>query len=171
MNFKDHIRSVPDFPKAGINFYDISTLLAHKEAWSQALDVLEDKVSKLNPDFLVGIESRGFLTAAPLADRMGLGFSMVRKKGKLPGDVISEDYTLEYGVDTLEVQPDLLPKGANVMICDDLLATGGTVLAASKLLKKAGVNIVGTCFLIELLALKGRDRFKDIPVESLIIYD
>ena len=171
MDFKQYIRSVPDFPKAGINFYDISTLLAHKQAWNLALDSMQAQVELLKPDFFVGIESRGFLTAAPLSDRMGIGFSMIRKKGKLPGKVVGQDYSLEYGVDTLEIQPDLLPKGARVVICDDLLATGGTVQAAKSLLEQVGVEVVGACFLIELSFLKGRDKLGNTPIKSLMVYD
>lgn len=171
MNLKDHIRAVPDFPKKGILFYDISTLLANAKAWSYALDQLQERLQAYNIDTLIGIESRGFLTAAPLADRMGLGFAMVRKKGKLPGKVIGQSYDLEYGQDILELQPDLLKPGSRVAICDDLLATGGTLEASVKLLEQAGLEVCASCFLIELGFLKGRERLEPTPVESLMIFD
>ena len=130
MDLKDHIRSIPDFPKEGILFYDISTLLAHADAWQVALDRLSKIVSQFQPDILAGIESRGFLVAAPLASRLGLGFTMIRKKGKLPGETISHEYDLEYGTDTIEIQSDAVKKDQRVVILDDLLATGGTMAAA-----------------------------------------
>lgn len=122
MDLKDHIRSIPDFPKEGILFYDISTLLAHADAWQVALGRLSKIVRQFQPDILAGIESRGFLVAAPLAARLGLGFTMIRKQGKLPGDTISHEYDLEYGTDTIEIQSDAVKKDQRVVILDDLLA-------------------------------------------------
>jgi len=129
MNLKDHIRTIPDFPKPGILFYDISTLLAHAAAWQVTMDRLAEAVDTHKPDLLAGIESRGFLVAAPLALRLGLGFIMVRKQGKLPGETLPYTYDLEYGTDTIEIQADAVEPGQRVVLLDDLLATGGTMAA------------------------------------------
>ena len=170
MNLKDHIRSIPDFPKPGILFYDISTLLAHPDAWNVALDRLSKAVSQHKPDMLAGIESRGFLVAAPLASRLGLGFTMIRKEGKLPGVLVSHEYELEYGSDTIQIQEDCVQPGQRIVILDDLLATGGTLGASVDLFKKVGANVVGAACIIELTFLNGRDRF-EIPIDTLIAYD
>jgi len=170
MDIKDHIRSIPDFPKPGILFYDISTLLAHADAWQVAMGRLARLVSRHQPDILAGIESRGFLMAAPLALKLGLGFVMVRKKGKLPGPTVEHSYDLEYGTDTLEVQHDALEKGARVVVLDDILATGGTIAASIELLNKVGANVVGAASIIELTFLNGRDKF-DLPLDTLVAYD
>ncbi len=170
MDIKDHIRSIPDFPKPGILFYDISTLLAHADAWQVAMGRLAKLVSRHRPDVLAGIESRGFLLAAPLALKLGLGFVMVRKKGKLPGPTVGHSYDLEYGTDTLEVQHDALEKGARVVVLDDLLATGGTMAASIELLEKVGGNVVGAASIIELTFLKGRNKFA-LPFDTLVAYD
>jgi adenine phosphoribosyltransferase len=170
MDIKDHIRSIPDFPKPGILFYDISTLLAHADAWQVAMGRLARLVSRHQPDILAGIESRGFLMAAPLALKLGLGFVMVRKKGKLPGPTVEHSYDLEYGTDTLEVQHDALEKGARVVVLDDILATGGTIAASIELLNKVGANVVGAACIIELTFLNGRDKF-DLPLDTLVAYD
>ena len=170
MDLKAHIREVPDFPKPGILFYDISTLLAHPEAWHTAIDRLSDAVAAFQPDALVGIESRGFLVAAPLALRLGLGFHMVRKKGKLPGAIIPYTYDLEYGTDTVEVQDGAIAPGQRVVILDDLLATGGTMHAAAHLIERAGGVVAGGACIIELSFLGGRDRVGG-PLVSLISYD
>ncbi|CCG06762.1 adenine phosphoribosyltransferase [Pararhodospirillum photometricum] len=170
MNLKDHIREVPDFPKPGILFYDISTLLAHPDAWQVAMGRIAKAVAPRAPDVLAGIESRGFLVAAPLALKLGLGFVMVRKKGKLPGKTVRHEYALEYGTDTVEIQEGAIEPGQRVVILDDLLATGGTLNAAADLLTKVGANVVGAACLIELTFLKGRERTA-IPVDSLIAYD
>ena len=143
LNLKDHIRGIPDFPIPGILFYDISTLLSNPEAWKFALDELENIVAEWNPDILAGIESRGFLLAAPLAERMGLPMTMIRKKGKLPGDVVSYEYDLEYGTDVIEIQSDAISSGEKVVILDDLLATGGTLEASIHLCKQVGAEVVG----------------------------
>jgi adenine phosphoribosyltransferase len=170
MNLKDHIRSIPDFPKPGILFYDISTLLQHAGAWSATVDRLADEIGPYRPDRLIGIESRGFLVAGPLALRLGIGFTMVRKRNKLPGKTISYTYDLEYGSDTIEIQADAIGKGQKVVIMDDLLATGGTAVAAVDLLRQVGADVVAAAFIIELNFLGGRDRL-DVPVHSLIGYD
>src|ERR1700712_3364227 len=127
MNLKDHIRGIPDFPKPGILFYDISTLLRHPQAWQVAVDRMADMVAPYQPALLAGIESRGFLLAAPLATRLNCGFVMLRKRGKLPGDVVGLDYALEYGQDRIEIQADAVAPGQRVVLLDDLLATGGTM--------------------------------------------
>jgi adenine phosphoribosyltransferase len=170
MDVKQHIRGIPDFPKPGILFYDISTLLAHAEAWRRTIEMLADEVSQHRPDVLVGIESRGFLVAAPLALRLGLGFVMVRKRGKLPGDVVAHTYDLEYGTDTIEIQSDAVRPGQRAVVLDDLLATGGTMAAAIGLLRGMGADVRGAAFIIELAFLKGRERL-DVPVHSLAVYE
>ena len=170
MDLKNHIRSIPDFPKPGILFYDISTLLAHPDAWNVALGRLAKLVSRHQPDLLAGIESRGFLVAAPLASRLGLGFTMIRKQGKLPGATVSHEYDLEYGTDIIEIQTDCVRPGQRVVILDDLLATGGTLSASVELFKKVGAELVGAACIIELSFLQGRSRL-NIPVDTLINYD
>ena len=170
MNLKDHIRGIPDFPKPGILFYDISTLLEHKDAWRYAVDELANSVRPHEPDLLVGIESRGFLVAAPLALALGCGFMMIRKKGKLPGATISHTYDLEYGSDTIEIQEGAVAPGQKLVILDDLLATGGTCHAAIDLLRRVGGDVRACAFLIELTFLGGRDKI-DVPVSALMQYD
>jgi adenine phosphoribosyltransferase len=170
MDLKQHIRSVPDFPKPGILFYDISTLIGNAAAWQETVRRLSHAVSQHRPDVLAGIESRGFLVTAPLAYQLGLGFIMVRKKGKLPGATIPYTYDLEYGHDTLEVQSDALRPGQRVVLLDDLLATGGTMRAATALLRKVGASVVGAAVLIELAFLGGRKQL-DLPLTALLSYD
>ncbi|MBT7251248.1 MAG: adenine phosphoribosyltransferase [Rhodospirillaceae bacterium] len=170
MDLKDHIRAVPDFPIPDILFYDISTLLADAEAWQVALSRMAKIVSKYQPDMLAGIESRGFLVAAPLASRLGLGFTMVRKKGKLPGKTVAHEYALEYGTDTIEIQDDCVKPGQRVVILDDLLATGGTLAASVDLFNKVGAEVVGTTCIIELTFLGGRKKL-DVPFDALVSYD
>ena len=170
MDLKDHIRAVPDFPIPDILFYDISTLLADAEAWQVALGRMAKIVSKYQPDMLAGIESRGFLVAAPLASRLGLGFTMVRKKGKLPGKTVAHEYALEYGTDTIEIQDDCVKPGQRVVILDDLLATGGTLAASVDLFNKVGAEVVGTTCVIELTFLGGRKKL-DVPFDALVSYD
>lgn len=170
IQIKDHISQVPDFPKPGILFYDISTLLAHGPAWRATVDRMSDVIGKMRPDKLIGIESRGFLVTAPVAYRLGCGFVMVRKKGKLPGSVILHSYELEYGTDTVEIQADAIKPGERVVVLDDLLATGGTMRAAIELLRKVGAEVLGAAFVIELDFLGGRHRL-DVPVTSIVKYD
>ena len=170
MNLKDHIRSIPDFPKPGILFYDISTLLRHADAWQVAMGRLANSVRAYHPTVLAGVESRGFLLAAPLALKLGCGFVMIRKPGKLPGATVGLDYALEYGTDRVEIQADAVPPGARVVVVDDLLATGGTMAAGIKLLQNVGAEVVAAAVMIELSFLHGRDRL-DVPVEALMQYD
>ena len=173
MNLKDHIRGVPDFPKPGIYFYDISTLLAHPDAWQVASGRLARAVRAYQPDILAGIESRGFLVAAPLALKLGCGFVMLRKKGKLPGETIRHEYALEYGTDTIEIQKGAVEKGQRVVILDDLLATGGTMEAGITLLRNVGADVVGAATIIELSFLPGRKRLDElkVPTTTLVQYD
>ena len=170
MDLKEHIRGIPDFPKPGILFYDISTLLAHADAWQVAMGRLAKIVGAYRPDVLAGIESRGFLVAAPLALKLGCGFIMVRKKGKLPGPTIPHEYALEYGTDTIEVQEDAVYPGQRVALVDDLLATGGTMNASIELIGKLDAEVVGAACIIELTFLGGRSRL-NVPFETLIAYD
>jgi adenine phosphoribosyltransferase len=170
MDLKDHIRSIPDFPKPGILFYDVSTLLAHEDAWQVAMGRMAKAVRAWHPDILAGIESRGFLVAAPLALKLGCGFVMIRKKGKLPGETVRHTYDLEYGSDTIEVQKDAIKPGQRVVVLDDLLATGGTLAASIKLLREVGGEVVGAASIIELAFLNGRAKL-DVPFSSLMSYD
>jgi len=167
MNIQEHIRIVPDFPKAGINFYDISTLLMQPAAWRETIARLYTMAEAYQADMIMGIESRGFLVAAPLAMELGCGFGMIRKKGKLPGLTLGYRYSLEYGEDEIEVQPDLIPEGAKVLLVDDLLATGGTMAAAEYLVAQAGAQVVGNLCIIELDGLNGRSRLQ-APFEALL---
>lgn len=169
LDLKHYIREIPDFPKPGILFYDISTLIGTAEAWQVAISRLAHEVMKFQPDKLAGIESRGFLTAAPLSLQLGCGFTMLRKPGKLPGETLSFSYGLEYGQDELHIQKDAIRFGQRVVVLDDLLASGGTLEAAIALLRKAGAIVAGAVVLIELEALGGRQKL-DIPVTSLLRY-
>jgi adenine phosphoribosyltransferase len=170
MDIKDHIRSIPDFPKPGIMFYDISSLLAHPDAWQVAMGRLAQMVRRYQPDVLAGIESRGFLVAAPLALKLGCGFTMVRKQGKLPGKTVAYEYELEYGSDIIEIQNDAVAPGQRVVILDDLLATGGTLGASIDLFQKVDAEVVGTACIIELDFLNGREKLGDIPFDALVTY-
>jgi adenine phosphoribosyltransferase len=170
LDLKAHIRGVPDFPKPGILFYDIGTLLAHGPAWRETMDRLGKEVEAEHPDVLLGIESRGFLVAAPLASALGVGVVMVRKKGKLPGKTVAHSYALEYGTDTIEIQEGILRPGQRAVLLDDLLATGGTAAAALALARQMGVNVARAAFIIELAFLQGRARI-DVPVTSLVSYE
>jgi adenine phosphoribosyltransferase len=169
MNLKPHIRAIPDFPKPGILFYDISTLLAHPGAWKATVDGLAEALRPHRPELLVGIESRGFLVAAPLALVLGCGFAMVRKKGKLPGPTVAHSYALEYGADTIEIQADAITPGRRVAVVDDLLATGGTIQAAIDLVRGQGGNVVAGACIIELEFLNGRSRV-DVPFTAMASY-
>jgi adenine phosphoribosyltransferase len=170
IDLKKHIRSIPDFPKPGILFYDISTLLAHAKAWHATIERMADAIRPYKPDVLAGIESRGFLLAAPLALALGTGFVMLRKQGKLPGTTVRHTYALEYGTDTIEIQQDAVHKGTRVVLVDDLLATGGTMAAAVTLLESVGAAVPSAACIIELTFLEGRKRLK-VPVETLLQYD
>jgi adenine phosphoribosyltransferase len=169
MDLKTRIRDVPDFPKPGILFRDISPLLADPHAWKDCIEKLAQFVGPMKPDMLAGIESRGFLITAPLSLRLGCGFMMVRKRGKLPGATIPHTYQLEYGTDTIEIQDDAVKPGQRVVVLDDVLATGGTLAAAITLLRKAGAVVPGAACIIELEFLEGRKRL-EVPFESLIQY-
>jgi|SRR5579884_1790294 len=168
--FKKLIREVPDFPKPGILFYDITTLLKDKAGFKSVIDAMSEKISAHRPDLILGIEARGFIFAPALAYNLGAGFVPVRKPKKLPAETEGVTYDLEYGTDTLEIHKDAVKSGARVVIADDLLATGGTAAAAVKLAEKLGGNVVGVSFVVELEALKGRDRLKGYDVVSLIRY-
>jgi len=164
------IRDVRDFPKPGIVFRDITPLLQSPVALRTALDRLEEQAASLRPDVIAGIESRGFLFGVPLAVRLGVGFVPVRKPGKLPAETSRETYTLEYGEDAVEIHADAIAPGQRVLIVDDLLATGGTAGATSRLVEAADGNVVGLLFLIELSFLEGRSRLPGRNVISLLTY-
>lgn len=164
---KDHIRVVPDFPKPGIQFYDISTILVNAEAFRASISALQNLAGKYEPDIIMGIETRGFIFASALALSMQCGFGMVRKAGKLPGTVLGENYTLEYGEDRVEIQPDIFPEDSKILLVDDLLATGGTMRAAENLMNKAGFQVSAHLCLIELIGLNGREKLK-APFESVL---
>ena len=170
INLKDHIRNIPDFPKPGILFRDITTLVGNKKAFKKALDVLVAKYKGKKIDKVVAVEARGFIFGGALAHKLGAGFVPVRKSGKLPWKTNSVTYDLEYGTDTLEIHHDAINPGERVLIVDDLLATGGTVKAVTDLVKQLQGKIVGIAFLIELTDLKGIAKLKGHPVYSLIKY-
>lgn len=170
MELKNFIRDVPDFPKKGIIFKDITTLLKNKDAFNEAFNQLYEKVSNLKVDKVVSIESRGFIFGSLLAHKLNAGFVPIRKPGKLPADKISETYSLEYGTDSLEIHKDAINPGEKILIHDDLLATGGTVEAVCKLVEKLGGEVVGIIFLIELSFLNGREKLKKYNVSSVIQY-
>ena len=175
MILTDYIKDIPDFPKKGILFRDISPLLKSPEGWAAAMRQLGLFCERINPDLIVGIESRGFIVGSALATQQRTGFVPIRKKGKLPGivgkDVIGVDYMLEYGEDQLEIQVDALEGNPRVLLVDDLLATGGTAAAASELIERVGGQLVGCQFIIELSSLKGRDNIPQVPINSLISYE
>jgi adenine phosphoribosyltransferase len=171
MNLKAIIREFPDFPKPGILFRDISPVLKDPQALSHVVEALCDRFEGQEIDLVAGIESRGLAFAALMAAHLGKGTIMVRKKGKLPGPVEHVSYGLEYGTDALEIQKDAVHPGQKVLIVDDLLATGGTASAAAKLIEGQGGVVVGSAFVIELTALKGRQVLKDHPIEVLVSYD
>jgi len=164
------IRDIPDFPKPGILFKDITTLLRDGDAFRASIDGLMDKIGTRSVDVVVGMESRGFIFGAPIAYKLGVGFVPVRKLGKLPADVVSVEYDLEYGSATLEMHKDSMKPGAKVLVVDDLLATGGTVAGTIELVKQLKGEIVACAFLIELTALRGRDKLKGVDVVTLISY-
>lgn len=170
MELKDYIRNIKDYPKEGILFRDITTLLKDKDAFKLAIDKMAEQVKDKKIDLIVGAESRGFLIGSALAYRMNCGFIPVRKKGKLPYKTISEEYALEYGTDTLFMHEDAIKKGDNVLVVDDLIATGGTALAMIKMVEKLGGNIIGSSFLIELEELNGRKEIEKYPINVLIKY-
>ncbi len=172
MDLKSLIRDIPDFPKPGIVFRDITTLLGDPAGLRYAIDCLADNFTAagLNAEYVVGVESRGFIIGAPLAYKLGFGFVPVRKAGKLPALVYSIEYQLEYGTDRLEVHQDALQPGSKVLIVDDLLATGGTASATAKLMQQIGCELVGFEFIIELEDLQGRKQLPDVPIVTLLKY-
>lgn len=170
-NVKEKIRSVNDFPKPGIVFRDITTALKDSGTLKEMIDYLCDQFKDVKIDYIAGIESRGFIFGMPMAYKLNAGFIPIRKPNKLPAETISQEYALEYGTDKIEIHVDAIKEGDNVLIVDDLLATGGTAEAACKLVKKAGGNLVGIAFLIELEALKGREKFDDdLKIVSMLKY-
>lgn len=170
-DLKKKIREVPDFPKPGILFYDITTLLKDGRAFGQAVDALCDRYKDASLDGILAIEARGYILGSVMAYRLGTGFLPVRKPGKLPARTIQETYSLEYGTDTIEMHADAVEKGQKILVVDDLLATGGTATAACNLVEKAGGEVVECCFLVELTFLNGREKLAGRPVFSLLAYD
>jgi adenine phosphoribosyltransferase len=169
--FKDLIRSVPDFPKAGIVFRDITTLLSDAAALREAVRQLADPWRDAAVDLVAAVESRGFIFGAAVAIELGVGFVPIRKPGKLPAETTAETYELEYGTDTVEIHTDAVRRGQKVLMVDDLLATGGTMAAACRLVERLGGHIAGIAFLIDLAFLNGRAKLGRYPVVSLVAYD
>jgi len=167
---KTRIRHVPDFPKPGILFYDVTTLLRDPEGFKLAIDAMSEPFHDAGISVVVGIESRGFILGAAVADRIGAGFVPVRKVGKLPWERVRATYDLEYGTDSLEMHRDAIDKGQRVLVVDDLLATGGTARATVDLVKQLGGVVEGVAFLIELVALNGRAKLPDVNIHSVLKY-
>jgi adenine phosphoribosyltransferase len=167
---RSRVRDVPDFPQPGILFRDVTPLLTDGEGLRRAIDALEEQVRPMQPDLLVPIESRGFLFAAPLALRLGVGLALVRKPGKLPAEVLKADYALEYGTGTLEMHVDGVRPGQRVVVIDDVIATGGTAAAAAELSRRAGGEVCGAAFFIELAFLAGRQKLPGVPCAAVITY-
>ena len=170
MDLKTLIRDIPDFPKPGILFRDITTLLRDPAGLKYSIETLAAQVRDLQPQYIVGMESRGFIFGSALAYELGLGFIPVRKPGKLPADVHTVEYVLEYGTDRLEIHQDAVVPNSRVLIVDDLIATGGTAGATAQLLQEIGSTLVGCAFVIELDALNGRSRLPDVPIIALVHY-
>ncbi|WP_204151886.1 adenine phosphoribosyltransferase [Leptolyngbya sp. CCY15150] len=170
MDLKALIRDIPDFPKPGILFRDITTLLRDPDGLRHTIKTLADHYADLEIDYILGMESRGFIFGVPLAVQLGVGFIPVRKPGKLPAAVHSVEYDLEYGTDRLEMHQDALPKGCRILIVDDLIATGGTAAATVDLVAAAGAQLAGFGFIVELTDLGGRDRLPNVPIVSLVQY-
>lgn len=170
MDFASKIRTIENFPKEGVSFKDITTLFQDPEAFKAMIDTIKDRYKDEKIDTIVGIESRGFLVGAPLAYALGAGFVLVRKPGKLPCKVERIEYELEYGTDALEIHSDALKPGERVLICDDLLATGGTTKATIELVKKLGAEVVSLAFIIELTYLNGREKLEGYDIYSLVKY-
>jgi adenine phosphoribosyltransferase len=170
IDFRKYIRDIPDFPKKGVMFRDICGLLKNGPVFKSTIDELANHYKSQKIDAVVSIEARGFIIGAALAYRLGSGLVPVRKKGKLPWKVYRKAYNLEYGEDLLEIHQDAIEPGKNALIVDDVIATGGTIEAVAGLIKEMKGNIIGAAFLIELTALKGKEKIKDIPIFSLIKY-
>ena len=171
MDLKDSIRIVEDFPKKGISFKDITTLIQDGEKLKYTIDLIVDNLKNKNGDLIVGPEARGFIFGVPVAYALGVGFVPVRKKGKLPGETIEVSYSLEYGEDFLEIHKDVIKQGSRVVIIDDLLATGGTIKAVADLVTKAGGQVIELDFLIELEKIGGRKLLSQYEVKSFVKYD
>ena len=171
MELKDYIRSIPDFPKPGIVFRDITTLMQVPEAFCETIDIFHSRYRTRHIDCIAGIEARGFVFGAALAYRMGVGFVPIRKKGKLPWNTISESYELEYGTDELEIHRDAISQGQSVLLLDDLIATGGSLQAAVRLIEQLGGKIIEVAVVIELVDLKGRERISPIKLFSLVKFE
>lgn len=171
MDLKERIRVIENFPKSGISFKDITTLLQDGEALKETIDTLTGFVKDKKIDVVVGPEARGFLLGTPIAYNLGVGFVPVRKPGKLPGDTLRYEYKLEYGNDALEIHKDSIKPGQRVLIVDDLLATGGTISSAAKLIEQLGGEVASIAFIVELTGLKGRERLKDYEVNSAVQYE
>lgn len=171
MDLKETIRSIPDWPIKGVIFRDLTTLMQDPQAFKESCDVLYDRYKDMSIDKIVGIDARGFVFGAVLAYKLGIGFVPVRKKGKLPSKTIQETYTLEYGEDTLEIHEDAIEKGEKVVIVDDLIATGGTIGATVKLVKKLGADIIECAFVVELPDLKGRDQIQDCKAFAITEFE
>ena len=170
-HLKKYINEIKDFPREGIVFKDLNTIYKEPKIWNELVFPLQELIITEKPDYLAGIESRGFISASALAFKLDIGFIPIRKPNKLPGNVIGIDYHLEYGEDRLEIQQDLIEKNSKIILIDDLLATGGTACAAGKLISEIGGNLIGYAFLVELTELKGRKRLDtNLFVESLIKY-
>ena len=169
MDLKQHVRTYENFPKDGILYYDVGSLTEDPKVWQQTIKQLADHIRSLNVDFMLGIESRGFLLSAPLSVELDMGFSMIRKAGKLPGELESYSYDLEYGSDTVEIQRDVIQAGTRVVIVDDLLATGGTMTAATRLVESIGGEVVECTFIMELDGLGGRQAV-DRPCHALMSF-
>lgn len=170
-DIKKMIRNIPDFPKEGIIFRDITTAIKDKDTMKKIVDLMADEYKNEKIDYVAGIESRGFIFGMPIAYKLGCGFIPIRKPGKLPAKTISREYSLEYGTDKIEIHKDALKAGDRVLVVDDLLATGGTAAAACELVKDTGATLVGVSFVIELEALEGRKKLsKDLKVSTLVKY-
>jgi len=170
-HLKKYITETNDFPKKGIVFKDLNPIYKEPKRWNELMFPLQQIISTKKPDYIAGIESRGFISGAALAFKLEIGFITIRKSNKLPGDVIGTNYNLEYGEDRLEIQQNLIEKDCKILLFDDLLATGGTAVAAGNLIKKAGGNLIGYAFLIELTELKGRENLdSNLFVETIIKY-
>lgn len=170
MDIKSLIRDIPDFPKPGIIYRDITTLLQSSEGLNYVIDYFSELFSEHKIDYVIGIESRGFIFGAPIAYKLGAGFVPVRKAGKLPAEIHSIEYELEYGSDTLEIHQDAIQPESRILIVDDLIATGGTAAATAELINKLGCELIGFAFIIELLALEGRAKLPDAPIQSMVTY-
>lgn len=171
MDLKSKIRIIENFPKEGISFKDITTLLKDKDALAEMINQMCDRVKDLEFDYIAGIEARGFIVGTPMAIKLGKGFIPVRKPGKLPGNIIRESYDLEYGQNEIEMDADVLKKGDRVLLVDDLLATGGTAKAAANLITKAGAEVAGVGFLVELTSLEGMKMLDEFETFSLVQYE